>query len=451
MIAMLSAAEVENNLGIEVFVTTSKGIGGIIRQKYEDFTVREISAPTNQLQIRRPSEAEGPYSVFWLEKRGLDTILAIKKIAKSLGVSQKRFSFAGMKDKNALTFQRVSAWNVSPEKLMEVNLKGIRIREAFQSNSPINIGSHLGNQFLIVVRKIPLHLDEVERRTHRISNEINSAGGAPNFFGHQRFGLIRPITHIVGLKILKGDFKDAAMVFLSRTSPHEKDEVIEARSELRATENFKSAITRFPTQLTYELALLHRLSSNPNNFANAFRALPRRLLQMFVSAAQSWIFNKFVSRRLRDNIPLNQCLSGDLVAFLDADGLALKELIAVDSSNMDETNKNLKEDKAAIVYPVPGFDMKLPKGTMQETVREIMTQENLTPRSFWVSKMPEISSPGVFRPIAMLPSNLRITPFSSNSTDELNATFEFSLIRGSYATILLREFMKNDDPLIAGY
>ncbi len=172
---------------------------------------------------------------------------------------------------------------------------------------------------------------------------------------------------------------------------------------------------------------------------------------MFVSATQSWIFNKFVSRRLRDNIPLNQCLSGDLVAFLDADGLTLKELIAVDSSNMSETNKNLKEDKATIVYPVPGFDMKLPKGTMQETVREIMTQENLTPRSFWVSKMPEISSPGVFRPIAMLPSNLRITPFSSNSTDELNATFEFSLIRGSYATILLREFMKNDDPLIAGY
>jgi tRNA(Glu) U13 pseudouridine synthase TruD len=65
--------------------------------------------------------------------------------------------------------------------------------------------------------------------------------------------------------------------------------------------------------------------------------------------------------------------------------------------------------------------------------------------------MPEISSPGVFRPIAMIPRNLRITPFSSTSTNELNATFEFSLIRGSYATVLLREFMKNDDPLIAGY
>jgi tRNA pseudouridine13 synthase len=451
MIAMLSVAEVENSLGIEVFVTTTKGIGGIIRQRYEDFAVKEIPASTNQLQSADTSEGKGPYSVFWLEKRGLDTILAIKKIAKSLKISQKRFSFAGMKDKNALTLQRVSAWNVPPEKLIEVNLTGIRIREAFHSDSRISIGSHLGNQFSIVVRKIHLPLDEMERRIHRISNEMNSAGGAPNFFGHQRFGLIRPITHIVGLKILKGDFEDAAMVFLSRTSPHEKDQAIEARAELGVTKDFKSAITKFPTQLTYELALLHRLSSSPNNFANAFRALPRRLLQMFVSAAQGWLFNRFVSRRLRDNISLNQCLIGDLAAFLDADGLTLKELITVDSSNIDETNKNLKENKAAIVYPVPGFDMKLPKGTMQETVKEIMTQEDLTPRSFWISKMPEISSSGIFRPIAMIPKNLKITPFSSNSTNELSATFDFSLIRGSYATILLREFMKNVDPLVAGY
>jgi tRNA pseudouridine13 synthase len=451
MIEMLNAAKVEQDLGIEVFATTSKGIGGVIRQKYEDFTVKEIPAPVNRSQGLQTTGRTGNYSVFWLQKQGLDTILAIKKIAKALRVSQKRFSFAGMKDKKALTFQRVSAWNVSPQKLAEINLNGICIEAVSQSDSRISIGSNLGNQFAIVVRKIPFTPDETEHRAKRISDEISSIGGTPNFFGHQRFGLMRPITHIVGLKILKGDFKGAAMVFLSRTSGHERDDVTAARTELGATEDFKLAVTRFPTRLTYELALLNRLSSNPNNFANALRALPRRLLQMFVSAAQGWLFNRFLSRRLVNNIPLNQCLCGDVVALLDADGLPLKETTAVDSSNIDRQNENLRFGRSAVVYPVPGFDMKLPKGEMQETVREVMAREDLVPRSFWISKMPEISSQGVSRPIVVMPKGLKITPFYSNSMNGSNATFEFSLIRGSYATVLLREFMKNDDPLAAGY
>jgi tRNA pseudouridine13 synthase len=448
---MLNATGVERELGIEVFATTSKGLGGVIRQKCEDFVVKEIPASTNRLQGLQPPGKAGNYSVFWLQKQGLDTLLAIKKIAKALRVSQKRFSFAGMKDKKALTLQMVSAWNVSPQKLSEINLKGISIKEVSESDFRVSLGSNLGNRFSIVVRKIPFPLHEVQRRAQRISDEINSVGGVPNFYGHQRFGLMRPITHIVGLKILKGDFKDAVMVFLSRTSRHERDDVTAARIELVATEDFKSAMTRFPPQLTYELALLNRLSSDPNNFPNALRALPRRLVQMFVSAAQSWLFNRFLSRRIMNNIPLNQCSYGDLVALLDADGLTLKELTTVDSSNIDGLNEKVRAGVSAVVYPVPGFDMKLPKGEMQETVREIMAVENLIPRSFWISKMPEISSPGVFRPIAVIPKGLKITPSSSNTTDASNATFEFSLVRGSYATVLLREFMKNDDPLAAGY
>jgi tRNA(Glu) U13 pseudouridine synthase TruD len=73
------------------------------------------------------------------------------------------------------------------------------------------------------------------------------------------------------------------------------------------------------------------------------------------------------------------------------------------------------------------------------------------PRSFWVNKMPEISSSGTFRPIAIISKGLKVTPFSSLANNESGASFEFSLARGSYATVLLREFMKNDDPLAAGY
>ena len=444
----MNAPKIEENLGIEVFSTCSQGIGGVIRKSYDDFQVKEI--PLQTLCPEKP-EAGGKYTVFWLEKRGLDTLLAIKRIAKSLRVSQKRFSFAGMKDRNAVTLQRVSAYNISPDQLEKVSLNGIHIRVITQSDEAVRIGSHLGNSFSIVVREIPLAETEVERRVQRVLGEIASMRGVPNYFGHQRFGLSRPVTHRVGLKMLAGDFRGAAMVFLSETSPYESREVSEARAELHASEDFGLALKQFPAQLSYELAMLNRLASEPNNFANAFRALPTNLLRMFVSAAQSWLFNKFISRRLKENLAANHCIQGDLVSVVDSDGLTMGEPIRVDESNINKLNRDLNDGKAAIVYPVPGFDMKLPQGAMHDIVRGIMSREGLLPRSFWITMMPEVSSPGVFRPILLIPKNLKVATSSSDTKGSSSARFEFSLVRGAYATVVLREFMKNDAPLEAGY
>nr|MDO8132722.1 tRNA pseudouridine(13) synthase TruD [Candidatus Njordarchaeum guaymaensis] len=448
---MLDAPKTEQEIGIEVYATSSKGIGGVIRQKYEDFIVKEISLLAHGIQDLENTTETSKYSIFWLEKRGLDTILAVRKIAKKLRVSEKRFSFAGMKDRNALTLQQVSAWNIPPERLKEISLNRIRIKEVSYSHDPVNIGSHWGNQFQVAVRKVFLPVKETEYRLQKTIEETRTNGGIPNFFGHQRFGLRRPITHLVGLEMLKGNLKDAAMVFLSKNSPYERDEVSASRAELWATMDFKAALNDFPNQLTYELAMLRRLSSHPDDFVNAFKALPRRLLQMFVHATQAWLFNKFMSRRLKKDIRLNQCLDGDLVAPLDDNGLMTKELIKVDDINIDMLNEHVRSGKAVVVYPVPGFDMTLPRGVMYEIVREVMDQEGLIPRSFWVNKMPEISSTGTFRPAIIISKYFKVTPSSSTIKNESKATFEFSLARGSYATVVLREFMKNDDPLAAGY
>jgi tRNA pseudouridine13 synthase len=448
---MIDAPKIDQELGIEVYATSSKGIGGVIRQNYEDFVVKEIALPERVKEHQENAIETRKYSVFWLEKRGLDTLLAIKRIAKELRVSEKRFSFAGMKDRNALTSQQVSAWSVPPERLKELNLNRIRIKEVHRSHEPVNIGSHWGNQFQIVVRNVLFPLKETEYRLQRILEETETVGGTPNYFGHQRFGLKRPITHLVGLEMLRGNLEDAAMAFLCKNSPHEKEEVSAARTELRETRDFKAATSSFPRQLTYELAMLRRLDSSPCDFANAFKALPRRLLQMFVHASQSWLFNRFLSRRLKMNIRLNQCLDGDLVAPLDDNGLATKEFTKVDNTNFDVLNERVRSVKAVVVCPVPGFDMILPRGTMYEIVREVMDQEGLIPRSFWVNRMPETSSSGTFRPIIMISKNLKVTPSSSRTNNGSEAKFEFSLARGSYATVLLREFMKNDDPLAAGY
>ncbi len=55
--------------------------------------------------------------------------------------------------------------------------------------------------------------------------------------------------------------------------------------------------------------------------------------------------------------------------------------------------------------------------------------------------MQEVSSEGGFRQAA-----IHCSDYSSYDT-----TVEFSLSRGSFATILLREIMKPKDPIIAGF
>ncbi|RLE76951.1 MAG: tRNA pseudouridine(13) synthase TruD, partial [Thermoprotei archaeon] len=125
---MQEVPELDRLLGIEVYATKSPGIGGRLRVVPEDFIVEEISR--DGLRVRtsltlKPGEEvglkgseEGDYTWFILEKRNLDTITAIKIIAKSLGLSYNTFSAAGLKDSRAVTAQLVSAFRVDPNSLL---------------------------------------------------------------------------------------------------------------------------------------------------------------------------------------------------------------------------------------------------------------------------------------------------------------------------------------------
>jgi len=88
-----------------------------------------------------------------------------------------------------------------------------------------------------------------------------------------------------------------------------------------------------------------------------------------------------------------------------------------------------------------------------EVEREILKSEKAAPSDFHVEHMPEVSAPGGLR-TALTP----IVSFSVEGPirDEANPSkrtlcLNFMLLRGSYATVLLREFMKPRDPIKAGF
>jgi tRNA pseudouridine13 synthase len=427
----LSVPRLEKKLGIEVYATKSCGIGGRIRRFPEDFVVEEILLDESKATVEPKNVSSltgrGRYLVCILVKRNWDTLLAVRTIAQQLSMSQERLHIAGIKDANALTAQHISISRTMPEQISSVKIKNIWLYPLRFSNEKIHSKTLLGNQFRILVREITHSSAKIEQRIENVQNELENAGGVPNFFGHQRFGTKRAITHLVGKQIVKGEWEKAALTFLAKPSEFEHPESKQARQQLWETQDFVEAFNNFPFQLRQERMMLSHLAKHPRDFVGAFRRLPTKLCQLFVQAYQSYLFNKFVSRRIKRGISLNQTQKGDYMVKVD--------------------------NQSCLALPIVGFKQTLSSGAQGQIEREILEEENFTPEHFRISIMPQISAAGGLRTALMPIKDLFSTKPSTDSVNPSKRKIEFSFMlgKGSYATVVLREFMKPRNPVTAGF
>lgn len=455
---MLQVPPLEKELGIETYVTQSPGVGGRIRQLLDDFVVEELLVDGSLAEVSLPVEAwepagEGRYLICVLVKRRWDTFLAVRQVAQRLRISQKRIRFAGIKDTKALTAQHISLQSVSPNRVSEVKIKDITLYPQRFSKERIYSQLIRGNRFHISVRGLDHPVSVIEERTKNVQDEIESIGGVPNFFGHQRFGTIRPNTHQVGKYLTRGDAEKAALVFLAEPSIHEHPEAREARQRLQDTLDFEEALDSFPRFLRYERFMLGHLAKYPNDFVGAFRELPRRLRKLFVQAYQSYLFNRFLSERIRRGIPLDEPQIGDYTIKLDEHGLPTEDYDQATATNLQIIEDAVKEGKMCVAAPLVGIKQSPSRGLQGEIEQEILESENVNPQNFQLSFMPEATAEGRVRAILNPVRNLLQEEISE---DKENAgrqmmKLDFTLNRGSYATVLLREFMKPRDLINAGF
>jgi len=449
----IQASPLDVKLGMEIYASSTPGIGGKIRSKHEDFIVEEVLLDGSKASIHLREGAcqisgRGRYLICILIKRGWDTLAVIERIARQIGISPEMISIAGIKDAQALTAQHISIGAVSPEKI-KTNLKDAYLIPIRFSEEKISTRNLMGNQFHITVRSILHSSLETRRMIIETWREISSLGGVPNFFGHQRFGTIRPITHMVGKFIIKERFEDAAMIFLSEPGEHESPQAENAREYLRETMDFRSALKRFPRGLLYERLMLRYLSRYPRDFLGALRRLPVKLRRLFVQAYQSYLFNRFLSERMKRKISLIHIQKGDYIINIGARGLPTEGFIKVKDENLDSISSKVEKEDVALALPVIGFEQQLSGGVQGEIEMEILEQEGVQPRDFRVKKMPECSMRGNLRRALASVMNLK---FETESADGGTiANFRFMLHKGSYATVLLREFMKPEDPVSSGF
>ena len=417
-------------MGILVYLTDEDGTGGDLRVNIEDFKVNEVS----DFQ----AGDKGDNLIVRLKKENWESHHIIRDMSRQLGISDDRIGIAGTKDKRAITTQIMSIKGLTEEDLKRVTLPRVEITPLGRSNKNIGLGDLSGNEFDIVIRNIGLGKPEIEERLESISGTISRSGGVPNFFGYQRFGIKRPVTHLVGEKIVKGDIEGAAMTYIAKSFPWENPENRELRDMVWNTRDFREGVKAYPLNLRYERTMMHYLIEHPEDYAGAFRALSANLLKLFVHAYQSYLFNKILSRRLREDISLTVPVEGDTVCFTtprmapDTDRVDL-----VTKKNMSDVMYLVRKKRAFLTLPLIGRDTQVPDSRTGEIIRHVMDEEGISPGSFVVKDLPELTSAGLWR-------EALINASPEFSAGEGTAGVKFFLPKGCYATTVLREYMKSD-------
>jgi len=393
----------DSQIGITVYSTEFDGIGGKIRVEPEDFQVTEIISQRAQNSIN----AQEGYAVYKLKKKKIDTNHALSDVFRKKGI---RLKSLGLKDASAITEQFVCSGNKG-KAIESFSTDKYSLEKIGFVKKPLSKKDMVANHFKIKISEC--------------SNDLSSFTKSDkilNFYGYQRFGSKRPVTHLIGKAILQRDFKKAVELILSFTSPYDSKENTEIREKLSDKENYEKYFDQVPYQMDIERIVLKEMIEH-GDALRAIRAIQISLRRFYIQAYQSFLFNQSLSSAFCDGENLFEAQPSDVC--FDFHGIIGKYVKGLDQR---------------LALPFVGYSY-YKKTRFDYQISKILEQEEITPKDFFIKEMQEVSSEGGFRQAA-----LHCSDYSSYET-----TVEFSLSRGSFATILLREIMKPNDPMVVGF
>jgi len=437
------AHPLEKTVGIELYTTDCEGIGGRLKTRYEDFLVEEIITDNEILSYKDwLNEPLGEPTLqgkktkfvnFTVQKMGISTMDVSNIIASSLRLPRNLVGYAGLKDKRAVTVQRMSAPTRAASGLGSLELSNIEIRDIEYSRQLIQIGDLLGNRFTILLRDLDVSLD----KALEVAEEVQSSP-LLNYFGIQRFGIARPNTHIAGKHLIMRDFEGMIRSILCIPGEYENQEILDARAELAdSLTPTEKIIDVFPKDLNYERTVMYELMKQPGEFKRAVTRIPPRILTLMVHAYQSFLFNQMLSMRIKRGLSHVIPEPGDFLIALNETHAGRDAWLYVSESTLEERREQVAKMEYALALPSPGYATRLPPTKQSEMVKEVLKNEHVTLKDFRDPQMRSIDAPGGFHR-----TSITLSDWQASIKDE-GLLVKFSLRKGSYATIVLRELMKN--------
>ena len=415
--------------GLEFYGTSTPGVVGRTKSSPEAFRVSEIS----NYPLPDPS---GSFSVLRVESRDWEQHELGQAIARRLGLPAASVQWAGTKDRRAVAERLVSYRGPLPAG--DLGLPRVTLLDAYTARDGLVLGHHFGNAFEIRVDELAIPLPEALGRFRATEEEMRSLGYWPNFFGPQRFGEVRPVTHDVGRHLVHGDLTAAVETYLTARPPGVPEGVGDAaRATYAETHDAARALREFPTQYRFERAMLERLAKGDAS-DRAFRALGRELRLLFVHAFQALLFNRWLSRRAATGLPLDRPVPGDRLLRIGRDGtVRSQEGVPVAEENLAECRDIVARGGAWVAGPLVGYETPEPDGKIGEILADLLREEGIDRNMFRIPSCPDVASKGAWRP-AVLP----VPPVGRTAAEPDAVWFRFSLPKGAYATVFLREFLK---------
>ena len=400
------------------------GIGGVLKQREEDFLVDEIP-------LYEPC-GEGEHIYLYVEKRGLSTIQMRDEIARHFRVSPRAIGHAGLKDKHAITRQVVSVHTPGrkPEDFPGFKHSRIEIQWADLHRNKLQRGHLAGNRFSIRVRGVePSSAVHAQRALTRLAKT-----GVPNRFGVQRFGYLRN-NHLIGRAMILGDARGAMDLLLGTAGgspPKQRD----ARLAYDAGD-YGTAFELMPRVFKGERQALGVLARGGDHDA-ALRAIDQTAAGFFISSFQSAVFNGVLNRRIEAGT-LDRLLGGDLAFVIKS-----RAVFPVTPENIGEPElgERLASFEVSPSGPMWGTTMRRASGGIDREEVEALRASGVTPEDLAACENRDgyLMIGGDRRPLR-IPV---IDPEVEGGVDEHGAYVRcaFELPRGSFATTVMDEIMK---------
>lgn len=385
------------------------GVGGAIKVHPEDFLVEELPL--------YPPLGQGEHTFFEIEKVGISTFQAVKRLARALGVPPQRISYAGLKDAQAVTRQVLSVQGASPDAVMAVGVPQITVRWAERHRNKLKIGHLKGNRFVVRIREV----DESTLPVAQSILDILVQRGVPNYYGPQRFGQ-RGDSALLGRAILRRDPQAFINGFLGGPHPNEHQAIQEARARYDEGQ-WQQALELMPPYLSDERRALQALVQGKGDYVRAYASVPKRLKTFLLSAYQSELFNRVLDARLDS---LDRVYAGDVAVKHPGHSVFLVE------------DESIEQPRAAQFEisptgPIYGFKMMQAGGQQGALEAAVLGQEGLDPEDFRVGE--GIHAQGARRALRFQCQEARLWY-------DQGLVLSFWLERGCYATALLAEIMK---------
>jgi len=387
------------------------GTGGSLKESPEDFLVEELPLYT-------PC-GDGEHLYLTVEKRGLTTFDLLQKLARALKIPEREIGYAGLKDARATTRQTVSVSGLRPEQATALEIEGVRILSARYHRNKLRLGHLAGNRFEIRLRGVGEGALETALDVLNVLEQV----GVPNLFGEQRYGSLGN-SHRIGAALLRRDFTGA-----TREIVGDPEKITNERwrqgAEAFAAGDLETALAALPPRMRDEKRMIEALRAGRTE-EEAVLALPRKLLRLYLSAFQSSLFDRLVAMRLQT---LETLWAGDLAWKHDNGACFVVEDPAAEQPRADRF-------EISPSGPLYGYKVTLARGQAGLLESALLDKEKLTLPDFRLAG--GLGMEGERRP-------LRVPLAGATARQEGDDLLvSFGLPKGSYATSVLREIMKNE-------